>query len=164
MKLSAKVLVTVLLMSLSSKHCFASIVTTFKHVSREWAVKDLGMKITPDPFDTNQVTVSFQFIPADKLAGFNYVRLKIYSELYETSTFRGEIGRPITSSVLQPMFKSKDKVIVSFSIDRAYLDRTEIQVVLFNDPEYHEHPSVGVDGHGYRILPAGWLAPRPPDP
>ena len=153
MKLILRILILVLLTILSSSQSTASTLISLKIVPKEWAEKELGMTTARNPFDTNQVRVRFEFTPTGKLAGFNYVELKVYSELYETSTARGEIGRLLTSSVLHPQLQTKEKVIVSFDIDRAYLNRTTISIVSFNDPDYHEHSNVAADGHGYVI----WL-------
>jgi hypothetical protein len=153
MKTVVRTAILVALLYMSSGQSFGLISTQLKPIPKKWAEQELHMQTEVNPLNTNQVTVHFEFSPSAKLAGFNYVRLKIYSELYETSDARGEIGHLLSSCEVQPRMQTKDKVVVAFTIDAKYLNRTEVQIVLFNDEEPHEHSNPNVDGHGYLL----WL-------
>ena len=153
MKPIVRTVILLVFLFTSSERSFGIISFELKPVPKKWAEEQLHMQTVVDPLNTNQISVHFEFSPSGKLSGFNYVRLKIYSELYQTSDARGEIGRLLTSCEVQPRMQTKDKVAVAFTIDAKYLNRTEVQIVLFNDEKPHERSDLNVGGHGYLL----WL-------
>ena len=116
MKAILTISVLTFLLFAASSPCFA--LWSGGQVSKEQA-KELGMEIRAKASGTNAVWVELEFKPEDKLKSFSHVDLRISEgeKSLVTATLREDRARP-------------GRVVVSFSADRARLDRITLRVVV----------------------------------
>jgi hypothetical protein len=96
--------------------CFA--LGSVLHVSKEEA-KQMGMEVRSTALGANQVRVELEFNVEGQLKHFSRVDLRI-----------GEGDNPSLSATLQPDRSKPGQVVVSFTADRAHLDKITLRVTV----------------------------------
>jgi hypothetical protein len=89
-----------------------------KKVSKEGA-KELGMEVRSQAAGPNQVRVELEFNVEGQLKRFSRVDLRI-----------GERDNSSLSATLQPDRSKSGQVVVSFTADRAHLDKITLRVIV----------------------------------
>ena len=87
-------------------------------VSKEGA-KELGMQVRSEPAGPNHVTVELEFKPEGKLKDFSRVDLRI-----------GQGDNPPVTAPLREDRSKPGRVVVSFTADRAQLDKLTLWVMV----------------------------------
>lgn len=108
---------------LASSCCFASIMVEV--ISQEQAEKDYGATIRTTTVATNQVSVSFEFIPKGKLTTYESVQLDILSGQQTIVSTRLALSKPTTNTVgvyfsTDPAYLSTSKLIVYYKISSGF--------------------------------------------
>jgi len=104
--------------------------------TKDRAEKELGVVIkraSLGPFTTNEVGVVIEFAPSGKLREFMFAQLDIYLELprfYPLHRGAGGLfmgpGRRLTSVTLKPREQTEEKIVLFFTVDPEYLERTHV--------------------------------------
>jgi hypothetical protein len=128
---------------------FAAMVT--QGMTKERAEKELGILFKGEFFGisaTNEVGISIEFAPKDKLEAFQFATLDIYLE-GPPQRLPGPVQfRRLTSVILHPRIQTKEKVALFFTVDPEYLDKTQVTLRV----HVTQPPSPGsYDGYSIRF-------------
>ncbi len=129
---TTRILSVFALMLFASALCFGSVVV--ETVSKERA-KALGVSFATKTVATNQVEVSFQYVPKDLYQSVVSVTLDIYSG-----------DRKLVSATISPSKQTADLVVYHFTTDPAFLAGSSLKVC-FKDG--------GIPPYGYSLFQLG---------
>jgi hypothetical protein len=108
-----------------SSRCYA--LRLIHGVSTEQAAQELGVKITSEVVATNQIGVRLEFSPHGKLERFSHGELEVVSG-----------GRELVCATLLPLQQTNDKVVLYFSADQDYVQKSTLSLIVSVDQVFAE--------------------------
>ena len=125
MKTMLKIAVFAFLAIGASSHCYA--LRGIYSVSTPQAAQELGVSIRWGVVAPNQAGVWLAFAPRGKLARFNHGEWQVASA-----------ERQLVYAAWQPLHQTNDEVVLYFSADRDYVQKSALTLIVSVDPEYAE--------------------------
>jgi hypothetical protein len=121
-----RVLVPIFLLIAGSTQCFA--LREIMTLTKEEA-KGFGIEVRAKPAGPDHARVELEFKPEGKLKAFTHVEL----------TITGGEKSPVVFAELRETRTNSGNVVVSFTVGRAYLEKTRLSVVMHDPGEAGTH-------------------------